>query len=154
MVRDILLACDRTNCQIAQFVWLYLKQWRHQNNTNNVDWHRSGVFMVNFEHFFSSFNFSCCDVRRFCLRSSSWSNQIFSTVQTQFILKQKEIDFKSFYSNLGNDKVASLPGLHTFSGADIKGSFLCKGKMKCWQFFKKEAKLLIKHLLLLLQPKN
>ena len=48
--------------------------------------------------------------------------------QTRFIAKQKEIDVKSFYLNLGSDKVAVLPVFHIFSGTDIKGSCLSQGK--------------------------
>ena len=72
--------------------------------------------------------------------------------QTRFITKRKEIDVKTVYLNVGREKVADLPGFHTFSGANIKGSFLSKEIKKCWQFFKKETKLLIKHLRLLAQP--
>ena len=56
--------------------------------------------------------------------------------QARFITKQKEIDVKSVYLNLGSDKVQALPVFHTFSGTDIKGSFLIQGKKNCWQFFK------------------
>ena len=51
--------------------------------------------------------------------------------QTRFITKQKEIVVNSVYVNLGSDKVASLPGFHAFSGADIMESFLSKGEKNC-----------------------
>ena len=52
--------------------------------------------------------------------------------QARFITKQKEIDVKSVYLNLGSDKVPALPVFHTFAGTDIKGSFLIQGKNNCW----------------------
>ena len=52
--------------------------------------------------------------------------------QTRFITKQKEIDVKSVYLNRGSGEVAGLPGFHTFSGADIMGSYLSNRKKKCW----------------------
>ena len=48
-------------------------------------------------------------------------------LETRLITKRKEIDVKSVYLNLASDKIAGLPVLHTFSGADIKG-FLVKEK--------------------------
>ena len=68
--------------------------------------------------------------------------------QTRFIMNQKEIDVKSVYLNLETDKVADLPGFHTFSGEDIKGPFLSNGK-KMLVIFNKETKLSIKHLRIL-----
>ena len=70
--------------------------------------------------------------------------------QTRFITKRKEI-VKSVYLNLSIDKVEGLPGFRTFSGAKIKWLFLSKRENKCWQFFKKEAKVLIIHLRLLVR---
>ena len=57
--------------------------------------------------------------------------------QTRFITKQKEIDVKSVYLNLGRDKVVALPIFSTYSGTYIKGPVFSQGKRNCWQFFKK-----------------
>ena len=83
-------------------------------------------------------------------------------LQTRFIRKKnKQIDVKSVKSDVKSDKVAGLPDFHTFSGADIKGSFFSEGKKKFCNFskgnkilinFSKENKVLIKHLRLLVQP--
>ena len=32
-------------------------------------------------------------------------------------------------------RTAALPGFHTWSGADVTGSFACKGKLGCWKAF-------------------
>lgn len=36
---------------------------------------------------------------------------------------------------LGPARTAALPEFHAWSGADISGSFACKGKLGCWKAF-------------------
>ena len=62
-------------------------------------------------------------------------------------MKRQETDLKTFYLNLGSDKIAGLSGFLNFLEVDKKK----KGKKKCRQFFKKETNLLIKHLWPLVQ---
>ena len=56
--------------------------------------------------------------------------------QTRLITKRNEIDVKSVYLNVGSDKVVAFPVFHNFSGVDIKGSFLSKGKRIAGNFAK------------------
>ena len=72
-------------------------------------------------------------------------------LQIRFIMKRQETDLKTFYLNLGSDKIAGLSGFLNFSEVNKKRYFLGKGKKKCRQFFKKETNLLIKHLWPLVQ---
>ena len=52
--------------------------------------------------------------------------------------KRKEIDVKSVFLNLGRDKIAGLPGFHTFSGADIMGFSLSNGEKSAGNFSKRK----------------
>ena len=68
-------------------------------------------------------------------------SRVFS--ETRFMTKRKEIDVKSVFLNLGRDKIAGLPGFHTFSGADIMGFSLSNGK-KVLVIFQKGNKVINK----------
>ena len=60
-------------------------------------------------------------------------------METSFVTgretKQRRIQIKKIYDELGPAKAAALPGFHAFTGADITGSFAGKGKLQCWKTF-------------------
>ena len=78
--------------------------------------------------FWCQFFMLCCKQIFFYLLALNISRFFRVCSETRFITKRKEIDIKSAYLNLGSDTVAGLPVLHTFSGADIKGSIFSEGK--------------------------
>lgn len=49
---------------------------------------------------------------------------------------RRVIQLEPIYKALGPNKAAALPGFHAFSGADITGRFVGKGKPTCWKVFK------------------
>ena len=52
---------------------------------------------------------------------------------------KKSIPLQTVYDTLGLQKCSALPGLYVFSGADIIGSFVGKGKGTCWNAFEKTS---------------
>ena len=73
-----------------------------------------------------------------CLHSAH--QKISTASQGNFICpgrgtQQRRIQIKKIYDELGPVRAAALPGLHTFTGADITGSFAGKGKLQCWKIF-------------------
>ena len=47
----------------------------------------------------------------------------------------RKIPLCSIVRALGPARIAALPGFHTWSGADVTGSFAGKGKLACWKAF-------------------
>ena len=51
------------------------------------------------------------------------------------VQRHNKILFSPIVQALGPARTAALPGFHTWSGADITGSFACKGKLGYWKAF-------------------
>lgn len=49
--------------------------------------------------------------------------------------RHRKILLSPIVQALGPARTAALPGFHAWSGADITGSFACKGKVGCWKAF-------------------
>ena len=68
-------------------------------------------------------------LRRF---PESCQNTSFVTGRGQ---RHRKILLSPIVQALGPARTAALPGFHAWSGADITGSFACKGKLGCWKAF-------------------
>jgi len=49
--------------------------------------------------------------------------------------RKRSIPLGPMFNTLGSDKVAALPGFHSFTGSDITGSFAGKANISCWKVF-------------------
>ena len=49
--------------------------------------------------------------------------------------RHRKILLRSIAAAIGPARTVALPGFHAWSGADVTGSFVGKGKPKCWKAF-------------------